>query len=272
MTRGQRLTGFVGVIWVFVCLSSLRADPPVQPAKQPEMPFKQRYTTYKVHDYLVHVNKDLLTLGNEKVQIAMDILEDRLVDAAAVIPKGALKQLEKIPFFVEAKNSFATAEKVNGVALASMYFPIGQKYEGVPVEKQGGIEIAAPAFLLEPWQKSTNKLNPYWMLHEMAHAYHDRVLGMDNKRVREAYNSAQVKKLYDEVEMKTIGWNNRIEIQRKPAYARTNELEYFAELSVAYLAENWQYPYTAESLRKHDPSGYALMKEVWGERIEKKKP
>jgi hypothetical protein len=40
-------------------------------------------------------------------------------------------------------------------------------------------------------------------------------------------------------------------------------MEYFAELTVAFLAENCTYPYQREDLRKHDPRGFALMKKIW---------
>lgn len=50
---------------------------------------------------------------------------------------------------------------------------------------------------------------------------------------------------------------------RKEAYALTNELEYFAELSEAYLGRNDFYPYVRKDLEKYDPKGYELMKNTW---------
>jgi hypothetical protein len=152
-----------------------------------------------------------------------------------------------------------------------MYLPIGKKFAGVAHEKEGGIEIPVFSFLLDPWNKDINKTQPYWLVHELAHAYHDRTIGLDSKSVKAAYKNAMENVLYNNVETKNLGWNDRIELKKQPAYARKNHREYFAELSVAYLAENSTFPYTADDLRKHDPKGYELMKEVWGEKLEPKK-
>ena len=47
-------------------------------------------------------------------------------------------------------------------------------------------------------------------------------------------------------------------------YALTNAKEYFAELSEAYFGRNDFYPFTRKELEKHDPAGYRLMRETWG--------
>lgn len=53
-----------------------------------------------------------------------------------------------------------------------------------------------------------------------------------------------------------------VKIQQK-AYALTNELEYFAELSEAYLGRNDFYPYNRKQLEKYDSVGYGVMKTIW---------
>jgi hypothetical protein len=54
------------------------------------------------------------------------------------------------------------------------------------------------------------------------------------------------------------------------AYACTNCMEFFAELSVAYhygLDEeteyNKWYPHNRAQLRKHDPASYAVLQKIW---------
>src|SRR5438309_816319 len=71
-------------------------------------------------------------------------------------------------------------------------------------------------------------------LHELAHAFHYHVVGDKNPIVLAAYKQAMERKLYD------------------PAlYAATNEHEYFAELSVAYLKKLDYFPRTRQDLKKH---------------------
>ena len=97
------------------------------------------------------------------------------------------------------------------------------------------------------------------MLHELAHAYHFRVLGVDHAGVKAAYKQAMERKLYDQVK-----YHNG---KTMKAYAATNEREYFAELSEAYFGKNDFFPFNRDELRRHDPAGFKLMEATW----EKKK-
>ena len=55
-------------------------------------------------------------------------------------------------------------------------------------------------------------------------------------------------------------------------YAASNPMEYFAELSVAFLADenlpqeeyNKWYPHNAKQLKEHDPRAFALLQKLWG--------
>ncbi|HJZ91195.1 MAG TPA: hypothetical protein VKE40_10000, partial [Gemmataceae bacterium] len=89
-------------------------------------------------------------------------------------------------------------------------------------------------------------------LHELAHAFHHHVVG-DNPLVKSTFRQAMERKLYD-----------------PNVYAATNEREYFAELSCAYLDRLDYFPRTREELKKHDPKGYELMEKTWGRPPEKK--
>jgi hypothetical protein len=94
------------------------------------------------------------------------------------------------------------------------------------------------------------------ILHELAHAVHLHLFGSDNPHIKAAYKQAMDRKLYDEAE----NVNGR---KIKP-YARTNEKEYFAELSCAYLNKLTYFPFNRDDLKKHDPTGYKMMEATWG--------
>lgn len=94
------------------------------------------------------------------------------------------------------------------------------------------------------------------LLHELAHAVHVQLFGAHNAAIRAAYLQARERKLYDE---STTVYGRKI-----VPYARTNELEYFAELSRAYLHKLNYYPFTRDDLKKHDPLGYKMMELTWG--------
>ena len=98
--------------------------------------------------------------------------------------------------------------------------------------------------------------HPAVILHELAHAYHDQVLGFNDPDVLAAYNGAMEKGILEKVQLFTGSTVRH--------YAATNHKEYFAEATEAYLYRNDFYPFVAAELRDHDPEGFKLMQKVWG--------
>ena len=103
---------------------------------------------------------------------------------------------------------------------------------------------------------------PNFALHELAHAYHDRVLpqGFGNPEIRAAYEKAQASGKYDRVER----WHGN----GKPntferAYAMTNPQEFFAENTEAFFSRNDYFPFTRDELKQHDPDTFALLEKLW---------
>lgn len=103
------------------------------------------------------------------------------------------------------------------------------------------------------------------MLHEYAHAYHRLCLedGYDNEDVLDCYRAAMKEGLYECVKV------HGTQGPECKAYACKNAMEYFAELSAAFLggvdgAEfNKWYPFNRQQIREHDPRAYAMLKRVW---------
>jgi hypothetical protein len=84
------------------------------------------------------------------------------------------------------------------------------------------------------------------LLHELCHTVHHVFLGGENRDVMAAYRSAMDRKLYQDV------------------YAKTNDHEFFAEVSSAYLDRCNHAPHTADELKEYDPEAYKLCEKVWG--------
>jgi hypothetical protein len=262
MAYSHRLHLNIGLVVALTVLplASSHAQP-----QQPETPSENKYIVYQIRGHKVHVSGDVSRYGMEKVNDVLEELQERLEVALDALPSKSAKRLESVRFWLEMENS---AQARTSDIVAACYFPLAPNVRLLH-QKCGGIEIPWP-FLLGDSAKVTKRLNPYWLLHELAHAYHDRVLDYDNKKIKEAYESAMERKLYKEVECKGLGGKGLVVIGKGRAYACKNYAEYFAELSVAYLARNWAYPFTAEDLRKHDPDGYKLMESVWGEKPKQK--
>lgn len=98
--------------------------------------------------------------------------------------------------------------------------------------------------------------HPAVILHELAHAYHDQVLGFDEPGILGAYKKAMEAGIYEKV----LLFDGRM----VKHYAATDHKEYFAEATEAYFYRNDFHPFVRAELRLHDPVGFAEMERVWG--------
>jgi hypothetical protein len=80
--------------------------------------------------------------------------------------------------------------------------------------------------------------------------------GNDNPTLLSVYRTSVDSGKYNLVDY-TLGGKQK-------AYATTNQMEFFAELTEAWFGKNDYYPYTKEHLQTFDPSGYELMNKIWG--------
>ena len=101
-----------------------------------------------------------------------------------------------------------------------------------------------------------NHRMPLVILHELAHAYHDQVLGFDEPRIKEAW-----KKFCDSGKYKSVLTSPG---HMHEHYGLTNQMEFFAEMTEAYFGSNDFYPFVAGELKQAEPGIYDLMSEIWG--------
>ncbi len=114
--------------------------------------------------------------------------------------------------------------------------------------------------------ESETRRMPNFTLHELAHAYHHRVLegGFDNADLKAAYEKAKAGGSYDQVERKDAA--GRVRLDR--AYALTNPMEYFAESTEAYFSQNDFFPFNRQQLHDADPEMEELLGRLWGTTLE----
>lgn len=120
------------------------------------------------------------------------------------------------------------------------------------LQKRVHIPRAKALFARNTWLQ-----HPYVILHELAHSYHDQILGFDNVEIKEAFQRSEREKLYERVLVFRGGMTKH--------YARTNEKEFFAEMTESYVGVNDFFPFVRSELKNHDPQTFELMRKIWGD-------
>ena len=162
-----------------------------------------------------------------------------------LLPKDRVKVLQKFPTRVDKKHKLTNMQyhPSKGWLINNGFDPTLEKRVHIPRAKN----------LLE---RSTWQKHPYVILHELAHAYHDQVLGFEHKAILVAYQRSEREKLYQRVLLYRGG--------KTKHYARTDHKEFFAEMTESYVGVNDFYPFVRAELKEHDPQTYALMEKIWG--------
>ena len=98
---------------------------------------------------------------------------------------------------------------------------------------------------------------PWVILHELAHAYHDQKLSFDEPRIVAAYDRFKQSGHGDAA----LLYNGK----RVKHYGLTNQMEFFAELTESYFGVNDFYPFNRAELLQAEPEIHALLKKIWEE-------
>ncbi|WP_193213224.1 zinc-dependent peptidase [Luteolibacter marinus] len=200
------------------------------------------YETASIAGWTVHIEKSLA--DHPRRQAALDLLETKLKEVAGLVPGAALPKLRQVPIWL-SRNADQGA----------CYHPSVDwlRNNGRVVEMARSIELQNIDHFID-WAPT----QPLMVLHELAHAWHDRVLpdGYANAEIRKAFDRAVATKDYENVK--------RANGKLVRHYALSNEKEYFAECSEAYFGRNDFQPFEREELKSFDPSGYALVEKMWG--------
>ncbi|MCL4180393.1 MAG: hypothetical protein KJ072_21935 [Verrucomicrobia bacterium] len=200
----------------------------------------------------VHINQALLGADRAKTERALELLEKQLQEIVRVVSTNAVVELKKVPLYF--------SPEYPGVKPRAEFHPGAGwlRENGRDPAMAKGVEFTD----IRNFEREMNRM-PNFVLHELAHAYHDRVLpqGFANPEIKAAYEKARASGKYDRVEQ----WHGN----GKPntfgrAYAITNPQEYFAETSEALFSRNDFFPFTRDELKQHDPEMFALLEKLWG--------
>ena len=215
-------------------------------AANPDYPARE---TRNLAGWTVHISRDLLATNAADTGVALKLLAAQLEDIVRVVPPAAVAELRKVSLWV--------SPEYPGVKPRAEYHPNAAwlREHGRDPAMAKGVEFTN----VRIFESETTRM-PVFVLHELAHAYHDRVLGHQHAGIKAAYEAAKASGNYDKVERHDA--RGRVTIER--AYAMTNCEEYFAETTEAFFGTNDFYPFTRAELKQTDPVGCVLIEELWG--------
>ena len=199
------------------------------------------YETLQVEGFTVRLSPEWAERDPGLKQRCLNILSSSLARLAGVVPQPAWQKLRPVPIWLD----YEDVQFINGAYLPSRLW---LATHGMDPDKAQSVQFTRNlATLID--------LQPNLVLHELAHAYHDLVLGESDSAIVAAYQRALASGLYDSVE--------RNDGTRGRAYALKSHREFFAELSEAYFGRNDFYPYTREQLQAFDPESFKVIDDAW---------
>lgn len=210
------------------------------------------YRTNTIEGWTVLVDERLANEGQTTTHQALEHLRSQLKEIARVVPAPAVAKLREVRLWF--------SPEYPGVRPTAEYHPDAGwlREHGRNEAMAGGVEFTnVRIFEVE------SKRMPNFALHELAHAYHHRVLpdGYGNPEIQTAYDRAKASGTYENVER----WHGDGRPNtRERAYALSNPMEYFAESTEAFFGRNDFYPLNRADLKRHDPGMERLLAKLWG--------
>ena len=205
------------------------------------------HTVRVIQGWTVRIDDRLLENDNRMLgERVLHSLEARLCDIKAVVPPDKIGKLQTVGIVLDMSHG----------KLASMqYHPSAQwlTSNGYAADLARCVHIPIAAALIEPRQIN---VQPWCVLHELAHAYHDQILGFDEPRILEAWRK-----------FKDSGHGDAallITGDRVRHYGLTDQKEFFAEMTESYFGTNDFFPFNRGELKTAEPAIHQLLAEIWG--------
>ena len=204
-------------------------------------------TVHKIEGWTVRVDDRLLHPPDDSLgKSALRFLEAKLVEIKAVVPAEQLAKLQAITIVLDLSH---------GQLGPMQYHPDRGwlKANGYSTDLVKCVHIPRAADLAT--RRNINE-QPWVILHELAHGYHDQILGFDDPKVKDAYMRFKKSGKGDAA----LLYNG----EKVRHYGLTNPMEFFAEMTEAYFGSNDFFPFNRAELMHEEPELFDLLKRIWG--------
>ena len=231
-------------ITIVIAFAAAASWAPIAAREPPSIP--TAHTERDIEGWTVYIDNRLLAGPDKELgDRALRILANRLYDIKLVVPADKVAQLKKVPIWID---------RSHGKLRPAQYHPSADwlKDNGYSPALAKSVHIPMAADFASVRHQ---RAQPWSVLHEAAHAYHDRVLGFDEPRIMRAYENYKKSGHGDNV--------LRCDGSRGRHYALTDHKEFFAEMTEAYFGVNDFFPFNRAELKDAEPEILALLAAIW---------
>ncbi len=230
-------------IWATLMLAFV----PLLLSAQPNESKPTSHTTRDIEGWKVHVD-DRLLHGSEAAvgQRALHLLANCLCEIKLEMQADRLQRLQQVPIWLDLTHG----------KLSSMQYhpnPVWLSDHGYSTNLAKCVHIPKAALFASP---RDHFRQPWAVLHELAHSYHDQVLGFDDPEINAAWKRFKESGRYESV--------LQIDGRMEQHYGLTDQKEFFAEMSEAYFGMNDFFPFNRAELKREEPELFWLLCKVWG--------
>jgi hypothetical protein len=216
--------------------------------EEPPEPTKPTsHTIRTIEGWTVEIDDRLLNENKELGDLALRLLSDQLFRIAFLLPESKVEKLRTVKIRLDLTHGKLTSAQYHpsrGWLRSNGYSESLEKCVHFP---------DAAGFTSTGLQRT----QPWVVLHELAHAYHDQFLegGFENPAVKEAWQKLVESGKY----VSTLHVDGR----DTKHYALTSQQEFFAEFTESFFGMNDFFPFNRGELRKDAPEIERLLRNIW---------
>lgn len=203
-------------------------------------------TVVKLEGWTLRVDDRLFTPANEELRVrTLRFLENKLADIKVVVPKDRVEKFQTITIVLDLTHGKLGPMQYHpsaGWLKDNGYSPDLARCVHLP----RAVDVATARNIRE---------QPWVILHELTHAYHDQFLSFNEPRIIQAYEN-----------YKKSGRGEKALLYsgaRVKHYGLTNHKEFFAEMTEAYFGVNDFFPFNRAELKESEPEIHAMLREIW---------
>jgi len=228
---------------LFFLLSAITAAD----GERPESAKPVSHTTQNIEGWTVEIDDRLLEENKELGELSLRLLSNQLFQIAFLLPKAKVEKLQTVKIRLDLTHGKLTSAQYHpsrGWLRANGYSESLAKCVHLP----DAVRFAS---------KNLHRTQPWVMLHELAHAYHDQFIegGFANPAIKEAWQQLVESGKY----AKTL----HIDGHETKHYALTAPMEFFAEFTESFFGMNDFFPFNRGELKKDAPEIEALLRSIW---------